>query len=708
MAVASKTFSESWHRIAGQRVHLRPGVRVHRQFFRGERWHVLENPFSNQFFRMRPEAWAFVSRLDPRRTVQQVWDECLARFPDAAPGQEAVIRLLAQLYGANLLQYDLASDAGQLFERYRKRRQREVGARLAGIMFLRIPLLDPDRFLVRTLPVVGWLVSWFGALVWLGVTGLAVKALADNWSSLIAESRAVLAPDNLLLLYGGLVVVKVCHEFGHAWFCRKFGGEVHVMGVMFLIFTPLPYVDATSSWGFRSRWQRLLVGAAGMIVEVFVAALAVFVWTRTAPGTLHSLAFNMIFLASVSTVLFNINPLLRFDGYYMLCDLLDIPNLHQRSWRWMSHQVKRHLLGVRHEPAPGLAPGEARWLLAFGILSNIYRVVVFSGILLFIADQFLLLGILMAVVCLVGWVFVPVGRFVHFLATSPALDRVRPRAVGVAAGVAGGLVLLLAGVPFRSHFRAPGMVRAVHRADVASEADGFMARALVTPGGSVAAGTPLVRLENPELALRIAAARARLEEIDLLILQARNDEASSLEPLAQRREAAAATLARQLQEDQDRIVCAPITGIWVAPGLADQTARWVPRGTALGLVVDPADYEFSALVSQQDADRLFSARLANAELRLRGDAGRVLAADRVEVIPAEQTARQAESKKKGKPDAARTPEAGFEVRARLGPGANPSIAQGRTGEIRFRVGSEPLLQQGVRRLWQLLQRRYQL
>jgi putative peptide zinc metalloprotease protein len=174
-----------------------------------------------------------------------VWQECLDRFPDEAPGQEAVIQLLAQLYFANLLQYNLAADSAQLFERYQKRRQREIRARFLNLMFMRFPLLDPDAFLVRTLPVVGKFLSAFGALIWLALVGLALKVVADNFNILRDQSQSVLDPNNLVLLYAGLVLIKTLHEFGHAYFCRKFGGEVHTMGIMLMIFTPIPYMDAT-------------------------------------------------------------------------------------------------------------------------------------------------------------------------------------------------------------------------------------------------------------------------------------------------------------------------------------------------------------------------------------------------------------------------------------------------------------------------------
>ena len=186
MADSTSTFSESWYRVANQRLCLRPGVRVRRQNFRGERWFVLENPFTNEYFRIRPEAYEFVARLDPRRTVEEVWRDCLEKHPDDAPGQEAVLQLLSQLYFSNLLQYDQATDAANLFERFKKRQQQEWRSRLLNIMFMRFPLLDPDRFLVHTLPVVGKFISWFGAILWLVVVGAGIKVVADNWDALVA------------------------------------------------------------------------------------------------------------------------------------------------------------------------------------------------------------------------------------------------------------------------------------------------------------------------------------------------------------------------------------------------------------------------------------------------------------------------------------------------------------------------------------------
>src|SRR4051794_31582299 len=460
MAEPLPTFSESWYRISGQQISLRPGINVRRQNFRGERWYVLENPFSNQFFRLRPAAYDFVARVRPGKTVEQAWQESVNRTPDDAPGQEAVIQLLSQLYFANLLQYDLAEDSAQLFERYSKRRQREVRAQFMNLMFMRFPLLDPDRFLQRTLPLLGKLISPVGALIWLVVVGFGFKVVADTFAAIKDQSQSVLAPNNLLLLYAGMVIIKTLHEFGHAYFCRKFGGEVHVMGVMLMIFTPAPYMDATSSWSFRNRWKRVLVGAAGMIVEIFVASIATFIWAGTGPGTVHSLAYNIMFVASVSTIVFNINPLLRFDGYYILSDLVDIPNLAQRSGQQLKYFAERYLFGIKTAEKPSDAHHEGAWFAVYGIGSGIYRVVVFGGILLLLADRFLIIGIIMAAGCAIAWVLVPLSQFVKYLASSPRLERKRPRAVAVTAVIAAVVLLFLNVLPLPSHFRAPGVILA--------------------------------------------------------------------------------------------------------------------------------------------------------------------------------------------------------------------------------------------------------
>lgn len=710
------TFSESWYRIAGQRICLRPGVKTRRQNFRGERWIVLENPFSNQYFRVRPAAYEFVARLIPQRTVQQAWQDCLDRFPDEAPGQEAVIQLLSQLYQANLLQYDQAADSTQLFERYRKRRQREISARLLNLMFIRIPLIDPDAFLIRTLPVVGRVINAFGAALWLGVVGWALKIVADNFTVLFKQGQGVLAPENLFLLYAGLVIVKTFHEFGHAYFCRKFGGEVHAMGIQFMIFAPVPYMDATSAWGFRSRWKRVLVGSAGMIVELFIAAIATFIWAATAPGTLHSLAYNIMFVASASTIIVNANPLLRFDGYYILSDLVEIPNLAQRANQQLGFLWEHYVFGVKQAESPTQSRREATWLVVYGIASGIYRVIVFGGVLLLVADRFLLIGMLMAAICAISWIAVPTGKFLRYLATSSRLARVRPRAVAVTVALAAVLLLLLGIIPFPHHYRAPGVLKAKERTIVVADVAGRMSRLLAKPGTVVAAGQPLIELQNRELELSMDDARARLVETEARLRQALSRTNADLKPLQSRLKSTEDRLQKLAADQKSLIVRARHTGVWVAPGVDQFVGRLIEHGTPLGLIVNPEAFEFVAIVDQTDADAAFAHKPSGAEVRLNGQAGTVLRADHWRVVPGgNQTLPSAAlgwaaggevAISKQEPTKAATPF--FEVQADVTGMQEVAQLHGRSGKIRFDLEPEPLLQRWLRRLWQLLQTRYQL
>lgn len=718
MADAPPTFSESWFRVASQRLSLRPNVNVRRQTFRGQRWMVLENPLTNQFFRMHPVSYEFVARLRPERTVEEVWKECLERSPDEAPGQEAVIQILSQLYHAGLLQYSLASDSAQLFKRYERVRQREIRSQFLNIMFLRVPLLDPDRFLSAAQPLTRLILSPLGALIWLIVVGLGIKVAIEHLPELKDQTQGVLAPDNLLLLYLGTVLVKTLHEFGHAFFCRRYGGEVHVMGVMFMIFTPMPYVDATSSWGFRSRLHRMLVGAGGMIFELFVAALASFVWLKTGTGIVHSLAYNMMLVASVSTLVFNLNPLMRFDGYYILSDLLEIPNLNQRATQLLRFWAERYLLGVKKAESPAHSPREAVWLAVFGLTSSVYRIIVFGGILLFIADRFLLLGILMSLACAIAWVATPTIGLIRYLASSPRLERCRPRAVAVVSGAVLCLALILQFVPFPSHFRAPGVLRSPEESEVHNDAAGWLEEIRIPPGATVAQGDALLRLSNPELELNLRAARASRVEVESEYRRAMQLQTADLRPLASRLETVTHLIERLERDQAALVVRARRSGTWIAPHVREFQRRWLTRGSELGFILDPALYQFVATVAQEDADRLFSRPLTQAEVRLRGEAGRVVGVSAMKVIPAEhrnlpsaalgwagggQVAVSGED-----PEGRRASEPFFEVRADLLPKAPASLLEGRSGEIRFELPAEPLLPRWVRRLRQLLQKRYQL
>lgn len=716
--MTGQTFHESWYRVTDLKLQLRPTVRVYRQKFRGETWFVLHDPFNNQFFRIRPEAHDFVARLGPGQTVEQVWHACLERHPDTAPGQEDVIQLLAQLYYANLLHFEIPADSAKLFERYRKRKQREIQSRLLSIMFIRIPLFDPDNLLRKIIPFFRHLISPIGAVLWFLVVGVAIKLVIDRFDMVADQVQGILSPANLPLLYLGMVVIKTLHEFGHAVVCRRYGGEVHTMGVMLLVFTPLPYMDATSSWAFKSRWQRALVGGAGMSTEVFVAAMAAMIWAYTGPGTIHSLAYNMMFVASVSTVLFNIHPLLRFDGYYILSDLLDIPNLATRAKAQLRHLVEHYAFGYKRSVSPSHSLKEQTWLTVFGILSGLYRILVFVGIILFVADKFLLAGILMALICIFSWGVVPLFRLVKYLASNPRLARTRERAIVICSAFFILTTACLLVLPFPNRFKAPGIVEAVHYNKVVNDAPGYVEEILASSGTFVKEKAPLLQLSDQELDLNLMSVKAQISETRAMQLKALHSATADLEPLKKRQQALQARLKDLQRQKNDLIVRARQAGIWVSPSIQEAVGSWGQRGRVLGEIVDPGHFRFSAVVSQEEAAALFSDQIRKTEVRVSGQGGINLKVDSYRIIPFRQE--ELPSAALGWSGGGEVPvsvddrsgtqsaEPFFQIFADLQSNPDVLLLHGRSGKIRFTLNPKPLLIQWGQDFRQLLQKRYRI
>jgi putative peptide zinc metalloprotease protein len=323
----------------------------------------------------------------------------------------------------------------------------------------------------------------------------------------------------------------------------------------------------------------------------------------------------------------------------------------------------------------------------------------------------------MAGVCLISWVTVPVIRFVRYLAASPQLARVRARAMAVTACGVAVVLILLGVVPFPAGFRAPGVVMASQRTQIANQTGGAVEALLVKSGSAVKAGQALLQLRNQELESDLASTRARLDEIDARLLNAMQTNSADLAPLSQLHDSISGQLKKLSTDKANLVVRAPHDGIWVAPGVEDYVGRQVNRGSDLGLLVNPAAFEFVAGVRQEDVEALFG-RDMRAVVRLNGDAGTSILVNTWWVIPGEQKMLPSAALGwKGGGDIPvvaednngnRTVEPFFEVVGKLDSSAGAMLLDGRSGKIRFALPAEPLLPRWVRSLWQLLQKRYQV
>lgn len=601
--MSADLYSSSWYRVADVRPRLRSHVRIHRHHYRGERWYVLEDRISRRVHRFNPVAHYVIGLMDGRRSVDEIWEYAISRFGDDAPTQDEVIRLLSQLHTAEVLQTEITPDLEELMLRARRSGSKTLKQNLLSPLAVRIPLFDPDRLLERWLAWYQPLFGWFGALVWLAVVTAAVVNGAAHWEELTQDvTSRVLAPQNLLMIALIFPVLKLFHEFGHACAVKAWGGEVHEMGIMFLVLMPIPYVDASSASTFRNLRQRVLVGAAGMVVELFIASLALFLWIDSEPGLARAVLYNTILIASVSTVMFNSNPLLRFDGYYILSDLIQIPNLRVRSNQYLGYVVERYLFGVKMSDFEA-TPSEARWFVFFGIASFLYRLFIMTVIALFVASEYLFVGVVLAIWVIATAIVLPFAKALAHLLTHQRLRRYRLRAISVTVLALGMLWFALFVVPAPHSTRADGVIWVPDEAQVRAGADGFVRRVAAAPGQTVTRGTPLIYVEDHALQLQTKILAAQLR---LLKTRAQSELIIDRVTWKLTQEEIKATTA-ELEHARTRVneltVLSPTTGTFVLALPADDLPdRFVRKGQMMGYVIPASTVTARILVSQDDVD----------------------------------------------------------------------------------------------------------
>lgn len=612
MTLAIKpTFSESWYRVKDLKVRLRPAAQISRQFYRGDRWYVVRDPAGNQYHRLSDAAYRFVALLDGRRTVGEAWETVGGQLADDAPTQPDVINIMSQLWAANLIEANVTPDASVLLRRHQMHRKRDMQQKLMSFMFPRIRLWDPDRFLKRWMPVVGKFLSPLGAILWVLMVVTALALVLPHADSLKSFTTATLAPGNWLWLGAVFILTKVIHELGHAFACRRFGGECHELGIMLLVLMPTPYVDASSAWAFPNKWKRVFVGAAGMIFELAFASILALVWlaTKDSPNALlPQLAFNGMMVASVSTLIFNANPLLRYDGYYILSDILEIPNLQQKSTEYALGLIKRHLFRVKSQfPLP--PAGQRVLLLVYAITSTIYRVFIGIIIILMVGTQIPIIGVVMAIGGIITWLFMPIIKASRYLLLSPELNRKRGPAIAISLGFVTLVLLMIGVIRFPVHYRAVGILEADQKATLVIETSGFVTtigtdpatQRQLTSGARVTKGQLILEARDEALESEIYRLQAQMDALSARKMQSQVTDPVQAQIDDLEMAAVGSKLDDALRRQEMLVLRAPFDGLLTAPHLQDLPGRYVQRGTEIGRVEQVDKLVALTVLEQTDA-----------------------------------------------------------------------------------------------------------
>lgn len=632
--MADELFSASWYRVERLTPRLRGHVRLQRHQYRGQVWYVLHDLSTDRFHRFASTAHVVIGLMDGERTIHEIWEAANTHLGDDGPTQDEVIHLISQLHAADVLMIDnMTPNTAELARRAAQQARRKHMSAWINLFAFRLPLWDPDRFLTWIVPFLRPLLGRPAGAIWMAVVGVGVLMAAMHWTDLTHDFfDQALAPQNLLLLWLLFPVLKLAHELGHGVVTKAFGGEVHELGMMLMVFTPVPYVEASAAWSFRDKWKRILVGAAGMMVELFLASIALFIWLHTEPGRAHLLAYNTILIAGASTVLFNANPLLRFDGYYMLMDFLEIPNLKQRANRYFEYLSERYVLAQQDAQLPIATAGERVWFVLYGVASAAYRVLVVVGIVLFLGDRFPLAALLFAALTAVTMIGLPLGKGITFLFFNPRLRLVRLRAIATVACLLMMVIGIVGFVPMPLHTMAEGIVWLPEDAFVRAGVDGFIERMIVRPGARVDTGDVLVICRNPGLSTRLRVLNAQLQELEARRREQAPTDRVKTEMLEE--EIRYITTARHEAQTRvnELVIRSQRTGTFVAPTAQDLPGRFLHQGDLVGHVMDVNTLTVRAIVDQWDID-LVRNHLQEVQVRLAERVGDIMSAQLQRVAP---------------------------------------------------------------------------
>lgn len=613
----SASFSDLWYKVGPTRPTVSPHAQVIRQRMGERASYVIEDPAGGQFYRLSEPAYFFLGMLDGRRTVDDAWQACNAQMGDDAPTQRECVELMSRLQLFGLLSGDLPLAPDMIEQRRRDLMERKLAARTGRGLTPTIPLWNPEPLLEQASQLIRLVFSWPAFAGWVVLVVVALYRVFIARDALVSQLNSLLEPANLPLIGVVFVLLRAWHELGHACATKAMGGRCTEIGLIFVLYLlPFPYCDTSSAWRFPEISRRVLVSMGGVLFESVPAAIAAIIWSYQDPasaGAARAVCYYIMFISGVSTIVFNLNPLLRYDGYYAMSDMLGIPNMSQRAnelWGFLFRRMVLKLSGLRPPSLRGR--GEFVTLLVYAALSWPYRIFILFSIILVLWSnpRYLTFGMILAVFAGAAWGVYPLLKGVWFLLTSPKLLGRRARAIGIVGGTLAGVLFVGGLIPMPAAGYATGTIEPLIAEPVRAGEDGFVERVLVTPGQTVKRGDVLITMRNSELQAGVIQARAALEKA-----KADADAAAIASP-TQRMLAQSAVEDAQHQLEhlearaKELTVVAPADGIVAQPGsqgvpLDSLPGLFTRRGTLFASVVSADNLIVRCLVPDSEHAYIF-------------------------------------------------------------------------------------------------------
>lgn len=709
------TLPPLWLKLRDLRPCLPLHVRIQHRHYQKELWYLLEDTRTGRFHRINPRAYHIINALDGRTSLNSLYQKALQEHPEEAPTADDFIQLIQYLHLADLFICDLPPNTQELFQRHQKNQRKRWLSLIKNPLVWTFNLGNPNRLLCALNPLAKAITHPLTAIGWLILLGYALLQVAMHWQALSSTSlEHFFSPGNLVVLWLCYPALKCLHELGHALFTQAWGGQVNEWGVVFILGTPLPYVDASAATAFTSKKQRLLVSAAGMMVELAVAALALLVWLHTSDGAVKNVLFNIIILGSVSTLFFNANPLMRFDGYYLLTDLLDTPNLAARAQKTIKTLVEHFIYGVK-QPAQGPCL-QVGLLCSYAVAAFFYRIILIATLILMAAQVIPILAAVVAVWLAAFQWLLPCVHYVRYLIKSPHLKTHRTRVLSLFFGSIAVVLAAVCGLPAPYYTQAEGVVWPMEAAFIKAKTPGHIEAQWAQEGQTLPKDAPVLQLANPVLTSKITQKKAQIRELTLKQEHAWLDNKGRAKLLEEDLNSLRNDL-QWLEEKAEHLrLTSPVAGVLRITYPRQLVGSFVQQGDIIGLMDSPQPLQIRTALTEDEMGTLQQRGVNLTQVRLINAPERSCTAD---INPAPPAATQ------DLPSAALGAMGGGRLALDLSKNTHTRSAQqlflitltctaplhsglyGQRAKVRFYHPSAPLAAQWYRRLKQVFIRNFQ-
>lgn len=568
------------------RIRLRADLNIEKQQYEGRTFFVVKDPVGLRYYRLKDNEAFLLDYLDGKHTLEEAQKAYEKEYRPERLRLEDLEGFAQQLLTAGLAISDSPRAGKQLYERRGKRRRQEWLQTFTNILYIKVPVFDPEYVLQKMLRFCGFIFSAWFFLLSVGFMLAAAGLVATHFETFRAKLPSYhefFSFKTVVYLWIALAAVKVIHEFGHGLSCKRFGGEVHEMGFLLMCLSPALYCNVSDAWVLPNKWHRIIISAAGIYVELLIASIATFVWwyTPTQPF-INNLALSLMVVCSVSTFVFNANPLMRYDGYYVLADWLEIPNLREKANRYLQNVVLDKCLGIEVPPEEYMELWRKVLFIVYAIVSYVYRWVVTFGILFFFTSflkphKLEVIGNALALAAIGSMTIWPAYRLIRNVHRRGRLPDMKMRRVLASGAVLAALVLFVCFVPLPiSRLRGLALVQPHPDAtsQVVLKRTAILTELKAAPGDEVRQGERLATFRDDDLEQKLSTARADWQnaESQLQLLRKQKDQTTDAKELGRLDEQIAQTVGKsrvskatvdslQKIKDNDLVLVAPRDGV---------------------------------------------------------------------------------------------------------------------------------------------------